>query len=97
VAVSEATCSHGDPTCPCPDGLACHYEGDDAMRCPSMPNAPLGGHCHVEGCRWETSESGERCGLLSLPVPKDEHTDWVVRAMGDPICGAARFLRAAIA
>ncbi len=27
-------CPHGDPTCPCPDGLACHYEGLGAMPCP---------------------------------------------------------------
>jgi hypothetical protein len=27
-------CPHGDETCPCPDGAACHYEGEDAMRCP---------------------------------------------------------------
>lgn len=23
-------CPHGDSGCPCPDGLACHYEGPDA-------------------------------------------------------------------
>lgn len=30
------TCPHGDPHCPCPDGLLCHYEGPDPMRCPTM-------------------------------------------------------------
>lgn len=24
------TCPYGDPLCPCPDGLLCHYEGEDA-------------------------------------------------------------------
>ena len=28
-------CPHGDPTCPCPDGLQCHYEGRDAWPEPS--------------------------------------------------------------
>lgn len=23
-------CPHGDPSCPCPDGLMCHYGGPDA-------------------------------------------------------------------
>jgi hypothetical protein len=23
-----SACPHGDPTCPCQDGLACHYEWD---------------------------------------------------------------------
>lgn len=31
------TCPHGDPSCPCPDGLQCHYEGDDAW--PSSQDA----------------------------------------------------------
>lgn len=30
-----AVCPHGDPTCPCPDGLACHYQGADPMPCPT--------------------------------------------------------------
>lgn len=29
------TCPHGDPTCPCQDGDACHYEGDDPMQPPT--------------------------------------------------------------
>lgn len=38
------TCIHGDPTCPCQDGDACHYEacpdaptesGKNPMRCPT--------------------------------------------------------------
>ena len=27
-------CPHGDSTCPCKDGLVCHYEGDDPMTPP---------------------------------------------------------------
>jgi hypothetical protein len=27
-------CPHGDPSCPCPDGLECHYEGPDAWPSP---------------------------------------------------------------
>lgn len=38
-------CPHGDPTCPCPDGLLCHYEDPDPMRCPTTR---LVGGC---GCR----------------------------------------------
>jgi hypothetical protein len=66
-------CPHGDPTCPCPDGDACHYEDADAMVC---PNPPLGfkgvtwPHCHTEGCSWHvrTAERdvGGECGLLKL-------------------------------
>lgn len=26
VAAATPACPHGDPACPCPDGLACHYE-----------------------------------------------------------------------
>jgi hypothetical protein len=29
-------CPYGDPTCPCPDGLACHYEGPDAWPDPRI-------------------------------------------------------------
>jgi hypothetical protein len=28
--VSRRRCPYGDPTCPCQDGDACHYEGPDA-------------------------------------------------------------------
>lgn len=31
------TCPHGDPTCPCPDGDLCHYEGMVPMECPNPP------------------------------------------------------------
>ena len=31
------TCPYGDPTCPCPDGLLCHYEGPDPMTPPALP------------------------------------------------------------
>lgn len=43
--VDEATvgtllsCPHGDPTCPCPDGLSCHYEGPDAWPSPTETQA----------------------------------------------------------
>lgn len=30
----RGSCPHGDETCPCPDGLLCHYEPPDPMRCP---------------------------------------------------------------
>lgn len=36
-AEAYPVCPHGDPCCPCPDGLACHYEtyGDSpASPCP---------------------------------------------------------------
>lgn len=36
-------CPHGDPTCPCPDGLGCHYEtyGDSpAWPCPHCDTRP---------------------------------------------------------
>lgn len=71
-------CPHGDPTCPCPDGDACHYEGADAWIC---PNPVLGikgltnAHCHIEGCAWhvygcspDRPVQGE-CGLLKLGLP----------------------------
>lgn len=28
---TDGTCFYGDPTCPCQDGDACHYEGADPM------------------------------------------------------------------
>lgn len=28
--VRRRMCPYGDPTCPCPDGDPCHYEGDEA-------------------------------------------------------------------
>jgi hypothetical protein len=33
-ALNPGPCFHGDPHCPCQDGLMCHYEGPDPMRCP---------------------------------------------------------------
>lgn len=82
-----AVCPHGDTTCPCPDGDACHYEGSDASVC---PNPPLGfkgvtwAHCHNEGCDWHVSHEYEpgvgwavtgACGLLRLGLPplEDEY------------------------
>lgn len=66
-----AICPHGDPTCPCPDGDACHYEGFDAMICPNPPFGFKGvtwAHCHMEGCTWHqtTQERDVRgeCGLV---------------------------------
>ena len=29
-------CPHGDAACPCQDGDACHYEGSNSMRCPTV-------------------------------------------------------------
>ena len=29
-----ATCKYGDPTCPCQDGDACHYEGENPWSVP---------------------------------------------------------------
>lgn len=96
------TCPHGDPTCPCPDGLACHYEryqdpDVDAMIC---PNPPLGfkgfvaPHCHVEGCDWHmTGCAGRestfvgRCGLIDLTREDDDPT---VIGSPDWACGALR-------
>lgn len=75
------TCPHGDPTCPCPDFVEgrydpCHYEGADAMECPTIPNMTAIGawaHCHVEGCSWRASVRGGRtigeCGLIKLGLP----------------------------
>lgn len=67
------SCPHGDPTCPCPDGDPCHYDGTSAMLC---PNPVLGieglvyAHCHVEGCAWHVTDCAGRvrgeCGLLKL-------------------------------
>lgn len=68
-----ALCPHGDPTCPCPDGDPCHYEGRCVMACPNPPpNAGSVAHCHVEGCSWRVSlHVGTRgeCGLLKLGLP----------------------------
>lgn len=38
-----SACPYGDPTCPCPDGLACHYQdshGTPAMRPSRDTTAP---------------------------------------------------------
>ena len=36
----RTTCPFGDPTCPCPDGLMCHYEGPDAWEAPESCTIP---------------------------------------------------------
>jgi hypothetical protein len=66
-----AACPHGDPTCPCPDGAACHYEGVDAMVCPNPVLGVVGltnPHCHVEGCDWLVTTCSRQvrgeCGLV---------------------------------
>jgi hypothetical protein len=66
-------CPHGDPTCPCPDGDPCHYEGGDANLCPN-PALGIEGlsnpHCHMEGCDWHVKGCSPdmpidgACGLL---------------------------------
>lgn len=33
--MSEDICPYGDPLCPCPDGVLCHYEGEDAWPSPN--------------------------------------------------------------
>ena len=33
-------CPYGDPLCPCPDGLLCHYEGPDAYPPPEGYEPP---------------------------------------------------------
>lgn len=83
-------CPHGDPSCPCQDStaLACHYEGEDAFVCLTLPNEERGMHCHAEGCQWEQ----EGCGLakLGIPVPGTAVTESM-----DPlhwVCGAIRFV-----
>ena len=35
IKIERARCAHGDPTCPCADGDACHYEGPDAWPAPA--------------------------------------------------------------
>lgn len=30
-----SVCNYGDPACPCQDGDACHYEGENAMPPPT--------------------------------------------------------------
>lgn len=34
-------CKYGDPTCPCPDGDLCHYEGKDAWPAPAVSHNAL--------------------------------------------------------
>jgi hypothetical protein len=33
-------CRYGDESCPCQDGLQCHYEGANALLPPSAPKTP---------------------------------------------------------
>lgn len=92
-------CPHGDATCPCPDGGACHYEGRDPMPCPNppgeLPHLHFGfppdpsvphesyDHCHVEGCTWDKAT----CGFARMGVPRHQPVP-----PSDPrwACGAAR-------
>jgi hypothetical protein len=92
-------CPHGDPTCPCPDGDSCHYEGTDAFTCPNRPwpvhTEMIDGievrfdlHCHIEGCDWEN----RGCGLSRL----GRETSGVRPPIGsiDWMCGADRAVAA---
>lgn len=96
-------CPHGDPSCPCPDFFPetgnrdpCHYEGTKAMRCPTMPDAEPGWHCHMEGCRWNmTGEDG--CGLARLGPTVPPYTGWSPIMPSDGVhwvCGAVRYVDA---
>lgn len=93
-------CPHGDPFCPCPDGLACHYEGDSTssdpavrpMPCPSMPG--VGSHCHVEGCGWvafhpDGTVTAAICGLVRIRGTVDEERSTTNPAVIDA-CGGRR-------
>lgn len=54
VDVVERVCKFGDPTCPCPDGLACHYV--DLPDSPAMdPPDPVGWE-QLEGELWDAQQ-----------------------------------------
>lgn len=53
--VATEQCPHGDPTCPCPAGDPCHYEGSDAMACPLLILMD-----DRSGCRWSLLPFGDR-------------------------------------
>jgi hypothetical protein len=82
-------CPHGDETCPCQDGDACHYEGPDAMQCPTMDDEHRRYHCHVEGCSWD---DGEGCGQAKLGRVWDLCRFADLRGTPEWMCGAARNL-----
>lgn len=39
-----SACPHGDRYCPCQDGDACHYEGDNPSRCWTSGQKPCTVH-----------------------------------------------------
>ena len=70
-------CPHGDPTCPCPDGLACHYE--DIPGSPAMPCGHCKAHDFVPCPCHERCEACATCGnphgaaLLTLEYRSGDH------------------------
>lgn len=80
------TCPHGDAFCPCPDGLACHYEPPDPMPCPAGATTP---HCHLEGCAWT---GAGQCGLVAVGLGAVVSCEDAYTAG----CGAIRNLVAAV-
>lgn len=74
-------CPHGDPTCPCPDGLTCHYvddpeTGTKAMRPPAF---------------WEGYQQAKTQAVRKLRRYADEHEH---EGTYDGICRAADLVEA---
>lgn len=44
----ETMCPYGDPSCPCPDGLLCHYEGEGAWPSPAYGTITIGAAADTE-------------------------------------------------
>ena len=58
----KAICPHGDPGCPCPDGLWCHYEDD-----PGDKDWP------ATKAMEPPTEEGERMGKFAIESIKGEN------------------------
>jgi hypothetical protein len=61
-------CPFGDPLCPCPDGLACHYvdlPDSPAMARVMVNGVPVIGKVQTLPDGWE--DRGERITLLGVP------------------------------
>jgi len=88
--VRSVSCPHGDLTCPCVDGDSCHYEGRDAMQCPTpLDDEHRRYHCHVEGCPWD---DGHGCGQAKLGRNWNLCAFADLRGTPEWMCGAARNL-----